>query len=139
MNRALPSGNAGSERHGTVPDRRSLLLDAFAAIERWGAWTEPAEQRLAHPIERVWREIATVPAVLDGAVSLVNDEPFSGLGLDWRASVELRNRSQLALGRTVSAASAFEWPGADAPAAQLNKRFGLTRVSEVDSREALTL
>ena len=45
------------------------------------------------------------------AAAIVDDQPFSSLGLDSLTSVELRNRLQTRRsGRPVAATAAFEWP-----------------------------
>ncbi|MEO8057472.1 MAG: SDR family NAD(P)-dependent oxidoreductase [Burkholderiales bacterium] len=136
----------------------ALLLDLVAqARSRAGASTSSAaarvrsidfaalapEERQAQIINMLRRELATVLALGDaGAGSIVDDDPFTSLGLDSLTAVELRNRLQLVLGRPVAATAAFEWPTVAGLAVHLNSLFGDAAgaaSTDDETREEVTL
>ena len=84
----------------------------------------PAPERLAQLVALVRRELATVLALGGSAESIAVDQQFTSLGLDSLTAVELRNRLQLALGRSVPPAAAFEWPTVADMASNLDAMFG---------------
>ena len=96
-----------------------------------------ANERLERLSALVRRELALVLALPDGAASIVDDEPFSSLGLDSLTSVELRNRLQRALGRPVAATAAFEWPSVEQLAGHLGTQYG--GATDAAAREEVTL
>jgi acyl carrier protein len=105
-------GRLDSGRSATPAER--VTVD-YAALE-------PAE-RVRLLADMVRRELATVLAMGDAAQSILDDQTFTGLGLDSLTSVELRNRLQQALGHSISSTTAFEHPSVGAMAAHLNTLF----------------
>lgn len=103
---------------------------------------EPQE-RLAQLVVLVRRELATVLGLAGSPQSIALDQSFTHLGLDSLTSVELRNRLQQSLGRSVSATAAFEWPTVQAMAAHLDSLYGgegpVATDGEDSNREELTL
>ncbi len=87
------------------------------------------------------RELATVLGLAGSPQSIPVDQGFPTLGLDSLTSVELRNRLQQALGRTVAATAAFEWPTVQAMAGHLSGLYGAAEgASTPDTdREEMTL
>jgi len=84
---------------------------------------EPAE-RQARLVALVRRELATVLGLSGSPESIPADQSFPSLGLDSLTSVELRNRLQHALGRSLPATAAFEWPTVADMSAHLGAMFG---------------
>ena len=110
---------------------RARLVD-FAALA--------AAERLPQVAALVRRELATVLALPEGSGPIADDQSFSSLGLDSLTAVELRNRLQGALGRSVAATAAFEWPTVAELSVHLSALFGATPVAAGDaSREEVTL
>ncbi len=103
--------------------------------------------RKAKLVETVRRELATVLGLGGAADSIALEQPFPTLGLDSLTSVELRNRLQQALGRSVSPTAAFEWPTVADMASHLDALFGDPpagpgepgHAPEEEDREELTL
>lgn len=83
-----------------------------------------ATTRLAELVTVVRRELATVLGLTGTIDSIAPDQPFSTLGLDSLTAVELRNRLQQAVGQSVKATAAFEWPTVSAMAQHLHSLFG---------------
>ena len=106
------------------------------------AQLEPQERK-AQLVTLVRRELATVLGLSGSPQSIPVDQSFTTLGLDSLTSVELRNRLQQSLGRSVSATAAFEWPSVQEMAMHLNSLYGDDEASasgsEDASREELTL
>ena len=127
---------AGQLRGGAIP---SLLKDLVASANRRDPGS-PGEQarrarridfgqldattRLAELVTVVRRELATVLGLSGAIDSIAPDQPFSTLGLDSLTAVELRNRLQQAVGQSVKATAAFEWPTVSAMAQHLHSLFG---------------
>ncbi|WP_382324607.1 acyl carrier protein [Hydrogenophaga sp. UC242_53] len=102
----------------------------------------PAKERREQLVTLVRRELATVLGLAGSPQSIPVDQTFTALGLDSLTSVELRNRLQQALGRSVAATAAFEWPSVGEMATHLNSLYGdddTSDASDADSREELTL
>ena len=86
------------------------------------------------------REVATVLGLPAGAAAIVDNQAFSGMGLDSLTALELRNRLQTDLGRPVAATAAFEWPTVVSLATHLSSLFdAATPANEDASREELRL
>lgn len=68
-----------------------------------------------------------------GGSALADDTPFTSLGLNSLANVELRNRLQRAIGRPVAATAPFDHPTVGGLVAHLGGLFA------ADAREELTL
>jgi acyl transferase domain-containing protein/acyl carrier protein len=106
------------------------------------AQLEPQERK-AQLVSLVRRELATVLGLSGSSQSIPLDQTFATLGLDSLTSVELRNRLQQSLGRSVSATAAFEWPTVSEMAAHLDSLYGgeasAGPASHDASREELTL
>lgn len=132
-----------------------LLSDLLAAAQSQGqrgaqasavrvdyAQLEPQERK-AQLVTLVRRELATVLGLSGSPQSIPVDQSFTTLGLDSLTSVELRNRLQQSLGRSVSATAAFEWPSVQEMAVHLDSLYGDDEASasgsEDASREELTL
>jgi acyl transferase domain-containing protein/acyl carrier protein len=118
---------------GATPPLLSPLLAAAAQAQGGGAKASAARVDYASlpPAERapqllalVRRELATVLGLAGSPQSIPLDQSFPTLGLDSLTAVELRNRLQQALGRTVSATAAFEHPTVQAMAAHLDGLYG---------------
>lgn len=110
----------------------------FAALD--------ASQRLPQLTALVRRELATVLGLSGSPESIAADQPFPMLGLDSLTALELRNRLQSAVGRSVPPTAAFEWPTVAEMARQLDAMFGGTlghvgdgQPGDEDNREELTL
>jgi NADPH:quinone reductase-like Zn-dependent oxidoreductase/acyl carrier protein/NADP-dependent 3-hydroxy acid dehydrogenase YdfG len=107
---------------------------------------EPGDRK-AKLVALVRRELATVLALSGTAASIAVDQQFSSLGLDSLTAVELRNRLQQALGRSLPATAAFEWPTVADMSSHLDAMFGDASREAVEagdrseeaSREELTL
>lgn len=107
-----------------------------------------AAQRLPQLRAMVQRELATVLGLAGSPDAIVTDQPFPTLGLDSLTAVELRNRVQVAVGRSVPPTAAFEWPTVAEMARQLSAMFGGASASSgggssdaggAASREEMTL
>jgi len=131
-----------------------LLSDLLAAAQNRGGGQAqgsaarvdyaslPAKERREQLVTLVRRELATVLGLAGSPQSIPVDQTFTALGLDSLTSVELRNRLQQALGRSVAATAAFEWPSVGEMATHLNSLYGdddTSDASDADSREELTL
>ena len=112
----------------------TAAASAQAAVDYAGLAADERHMRL---VALVRRELATVLALPDAGRSIVDDQPFSTLGLDSLTSVELRNRLQRTLGRPLAATVAFEWPCASQLAHHLSSLFG--DAAHDDTREEVTL
>lgn len=86
--------------------------------------TLAAPQRLQQITAMVRQELATVLALSGSADSIPADATFSSLGLDSLTAVELRNRLQGAVGRSVPPTAAFDWPTVDEMSRELAALFG---------------
>jgi acyl transferase domain-containing protein/acyl carrier protein len=109
--------------------RREARLD-FGALD-------PTERHL-RLIELVRRELALVLALSASTDTIAIDEQFTNLGLDSLTAVELRNRLQTVLGRTVPTMAAFDWPTVGEMALNLNALFGdvpLLRAEKTSTEE----
>ena len=121
---ALGRSRSGARRRRPASTRpRSRSPTASATSRRWcGA------------------KLATVLGLPAGAAAIVDDQAFSGMGLDSLTALELRNRLQTDLGRPVAATAAFEWPTVVSLATHLSSLFdAATPANEDASREELTL
>jgi NADP-dependent 3-hydroxy acid dehydrogenase YdfG/acyl carrier protein len=83
----------------------------------------PPSERYAQLVAVVQREVATVLAISGAAASIPADQQFTSLGLDSLTAVELRNRLQAVLGRSVPPMAAFDWPTVAEMASNLNALF----------------
>ncbi len=131
-----------------------LLSDLLAAAQNRGGGQAqggaarvdyaslPGGERREQLVTLVRRELATVLGLAGSPQSIPVDQTFTALGLDSLTSVELRNRLQQALGRSVAATAAFEWPSVGEMATHLNSLYGdddTSDASDANSREELTL
>jgi acyl transferase domain-containing protein/SAM-dependent methyltransferase/acyl carrier protein len=103
----------------------------------------PAAIRLDLLVSLVRQEVATI-LCLESASSVPSATSLFDLGMDSLTAVELRNRLQRVLGRSVSPNIAFDWPTAGAMASYLDSMWGgaqnpNARLSEALSREESTL
>lgn len=110
----------------------------FAALD--------AAQRLPQLTSLVRRELAKVLGLSGPPESIAIDQTFSSLGIDSLTAVELRNRLQGAVGRSVPPTAAFEWPTVAEMARQLDALFGGAtgrgadgEEGDEDDREEMTL
>ena len=121
---------------GGLPLLRELLGSAEAGRDTADAATPdlaalPADERSGRLGALLRRELSVVlPA---GGSALADDTPFTSLGLDSLANVELRNRLQRAIGRPVAATAPFDHPTVGGLVAHLGSLFA------ADAREELTL
>jgi microcystin synthetase protein McyG len=103
----------------------------------------PAATRADLLVDLVRHEVAAVLG-LEGAASVPSATSLFDLGMDSLTAVELRNRLQQVLGRSVSPNIVFEWPTVDAMASRLDSMWGAgpnadASLSEDMSREESTL
>jgi acyl transferase domain-containing protein/NADPH:quinone reductase-like Zn-dependent oxidoreductase/acyl carrier protein len=128
--------SGGGER-GSAP-ARSHSVD-FSKLE--------PQDRHAQLVKLVRRELVNVLALAGSADAIAPDQQFSTLGLDSLTSVELRNRIQSALGRSVPPTAAFDWPTVAEFARNLDAMFAAATASvgksaavvADESREDITL
>jgi acyl carrier protein len=103
----------------------------------------PAATRVDLLVDLVRHEVATVLG-LESAASVPSATSLFDLGMDSLTAVELRNRLQQVLERSVSPNIVFEWPTVGAMASHLDSMWGAgpnadARLSEALSREESTL
>ncbi|MFZ5542945.1 MAG: SDR family NAD(P)-dependent oxidoreductase [Pseudomonadota bacterium] len=99
----------------------------------------PAE-RLQQIAAIVRRELGNVLSMADAVATIDGAQEFSTLGLDSLTSVELRNRLQQALGQSLAATVALEWPTVDALSAHVASLYGPGAPSGAEEeREEVTL
>jgi myxalamid-type polyketide synthase MxaE and MxaD len=104
----------------------------------------PAAIRSDLLVDLVRHEVAAVLG-LESAATVPLATSLFDLGMDSLTAVELRNRLQRVLGRSVSPNLAFEWPTVGAMAMHLNSMLGPARNADANprgedtSREELTL
>ncbi|NIM40831.1 MAG: SDR family NAD(P)-dependent oxidoreductase [Hydrogenophaga sp.] len=138
------------QMQGAHPPLLSRLLEAaqaqgsdsaVGATARVDYASLPPAEREQQLLALVRRELATVLGLAGSPQSIPVDQGFPTLGLDSLTSVELRNRLQQALGRTVAATAAFEWPTVQAMAGHLSGLYGAAEgASTPDTdREEMTL
>lgn len=111
----VANARSESDRGRNTLTAREQRID-FAALD--------AVQRLPQLTALVRRELATVLGLSSSPDSIATDQPFPSLGIDSLTAVELRNRLQGALGRSVPPTAAFEWPTVAEMAHQLDALFG---------------
>ena len=111
----VANARSQSDRGRNTLTAREQRID-FAALD--------AVQRLPQLTALVRRELATVLGLSSSPDSIATDQPFPSLGIDSLTAVELRNRLQGALGRSVPPTAAFEWPTVAEMAHQLDALFG---------------
>ena len=123
---------------GGLPLLRELLGSAEAGRDTADAATPdlaalPADERSGRLGALLRRELSVVLGLPAGGSALADDTPFTSLGLDSLANVELRNRLQRAIGRPVAATAPFDHPTVGGLVAHLGSLFA------ADAREELTL
>ncbi|MBI5785600.1 MAG: SDR family NAD(P)-dependent oxidoreductase [Rhodocyclales bacterium] len=91
------------------------------------------QDRYAQIVKLVRRELVNVLALGGAADAIAPDQRFSDLGLDSLTSVELRNRIQSALGRSVPPTAAFDWPTVVELARNLDAMFAVAPVTDGQS------
>ena len=142
----------GRQMAGAQPPLLSDLLQAAqtqgsesagASAARVDYAALPAAEREQALVTLVRRELATVLGLAGSPQAIPLDQSFPTLGLDSLTSVELRNRLQQALGRTVAATAAFEWPTVQEMAGHLSSLYGAAEgasaTAQDTDREEMTL
>jgi acyl carrier protein len=105
------------------------------------------QDRHAQIVKLVRHELVNVLALSGSADAIAPDQQFSTLGLDSLTSVELRNRIQSALGRSVPPTAAFDWPTVAEFARNIDAMFAVATttdgqtvgVAEDSNRESISL
>jgi acyl carrier protein len=129
---------AQEKRRGERPGKETAVRTDFAGLA--------PQERQHELVALVQSEVAKVLGLAGPAQSIPTDQPFTSLGMDSLTSVELRNRLQRALGRSVSATAVFEWPSVAQMAVHLAGMFSddqaateTLRSATDNEREKLTL
>ncbi|MBK7660400.1 MAG: SDR family NAD(P)-dependent oxidoreductase [Betaproteobacteria bacterium] len=101
------------DRGGQPESQARMDFAALAPVER--------RQQL---VVLMQREVGKVLGLAGSPAAIPTDQSFTSLGMDSLTSVELRNRLQGHLGRSIAATAVFEWPTVDLMAGHLDALFG---------------
>jgi microcystin synthetase protein McyG len=117
--------HSASRTSDLMPGLKDRLLTAAAAA------------RSAILVDLVRHEVATVLGLESAATVSLSTSVFD-LGMDSLTAVELRNRLQQVLGRSVSTNIAFEWPTVGAMASHLASLWGATQNADASRTEDIS-
>jgi acyl transferase domain-containing protein/SAM-dependent methyltransferase/acyl carrier protein len=112
----------------------AIKLEATRASEpQWQKLPAPARESWLANV--VWEEICSVLRIDDGA-PIEFDRGFFEMGMDSLVSVELKNRLESRLGRSVPAMLTFNFPTVRTLSGHLSKEFGASAIPAANGTHA---